>query len=466
MAASSPKAAKSLRRERRDALVHLGACDLRDRIARGEVRVADYCESLLGHIAATEPDVQAWAWLDGDFVMDQARRLDALRATGRPIGPLHGVPVALKDIIDTRRIPTENGTVLDKGRVPAADAFVVDRLKSAGAIVLGKTVTTELAFMQPGKTRNPAAPGHTPGGSSSGSAAAVAAAMAPVALGTQTVGSVIRPASFCGIVGYRPTFGAIPRTGILAQSPSLDTVGLMARSIDDVALVGEVLFGHDAADRASELAPPPRLHEVATRRPPVTPMLAFVRPPGWERADEALRSGMRELFEMLGEQAFEADLPNAFDEAAEIRERIHFAEMAKCYYTYERRGRDQLSDVIRTAIDRGKSVPARDYIAALDWPDIYYAGLSEILERCDAIVTPAALGPAPEGLDTTGDGLFNGLWSLCRTPVVTLPLLASDSGVPMGVQLVGRRGDDGRLLRTARWLAATVAADMQAGSET
>lgn len=439
------------------ALLGLGAVELRDRLARGALRAVDLAEACLQAVAKEEPRVQAWAWLDGDDVMAQARRLDQLRATGRPVGPLHGLPVALKDIIDTRRIPTENGTPLDAGRVPADDAFVVERLRAAGAIIMGKTVTTELAYHEPGKTRNPHDPERTPGGSSSGSAAAVAAGMVPLAVGTQTGGSVIRPAAFCGVVGYKPTFGQIPRTGILTQSPSLDTVGVFARRAEDAALIAEVLFGHDAGDRATAPMPPPRLSQTALARPPVTPMFAFVQPPGWAQADADTRGGLAELAGLLGEQCFQAGLANAFGEAAAIHRRINLAEMAKCYYAYEKRGGDALGAATRAALEEGRSILARDYLAALDWPDVLYAGIEEILDRCDAIVAPAAPGPAPAGLASTGSAVFNAVWSLCRVPCITLPLLESSDGMPIGVQLIGRRGDDARLLRTARWLAETVA---------
>ncbi|WP_242652225.1 amidase [Limimaricola pyoseonensis] len=434
------------------AMLDLTARELRDRLAAGALDAAALVEACLDRIAALEPKVQAWAWLDGDHALQQARALDAHRRSGRPVGPLHGLPVALKDVIDTAKIPTANGTALDEGRVPEKDAWLVERLKAAGAIVIGKTVTAELAFLHPGKTRNPHDESRTPGGSSSGSAAAVAAGMVPFAVGTQTGGSVIRPAAFCGTVGFKPSFGAIPRTGVLSQSPSLDTIGVFARTVEDAALLAEVLYGHDPADRATALAPAPRLHAIATTKPPVRPTLAFLRPPGWDDAHPDTHAGLSELVEALGEQCFEAALPSAFDEAAAIRERINLAEMAKSYYGYEKRGRAQLSEEMQGALDRGKAIPARDYIAALDWPDVLYAGLDEIFERCDAILVPAAPGPAPEGHASTGDSIFNGLWTLCGTPAVTVPLLQSETGLPMGVQLVGRRGDDARLLRTARWL--------------
>ena len=252
-----------------EAALDLGAVALRDRLAAGALKAADLAEAAIARIEATEPEIRAWAWFDPEFVRAQAKALDAHRATGRPIGPLHGLPVGLKDIIDTARIPTENGTALDAGRVPREDAFVVARLKAAGALILGKTATTELAFFAPAPTRNPANPAHTPGGSSAGSAAAVAAGQTPLAVGTQTAGSVIRPAAFCGVVGFKPSFGAVPRTGILAQSPSLDTVGVFARSVPDAALLAETLYGHDPRDRATAPAPPPRLLDIATARPPL-----------------------------------------------------------------------------------------------------------------------------------------------------------------------------------------------------
>ena len=435
-----------------EALLSLGAVDLRDRIASGALRALDLVEACIARIEAREDEVRAWAWFDADYVREQARALDAHRSSGRAIGPLHGLPVALKDIIDTKRIPTENGTVLDKGRVPMRDAYVVERLRQAGAVVMGKTVTTELAFLHPGKTRNPHDPAHTPGGSSSGSAAAVADGMVPLAVGTQTGGSVIRPASYCGVTGFKPSFGAIPRRGILMQSPTLDTVGVFAADPQGAALLADALFGHDAADAATTLAPPPRLLDMARAAPPLKPVFAFVRPPGWEAADPDVHAAFAELVEALGEQVFEVELPRAFAEAAGQRRRINFAEMSRHYYRYWRDGADSLGPETRAALEEGNAILARDYLAALDWAPVLTAGLDEIFDRCDAILCPAATGPAPEGLGFTGDAIFNGLWTLCGTPAISVPLLTAENGLPMGVQLVGRRGNDARLLRTANWL--------------
>jgi Asp-tRNA(Asn)/Glu-tRNA(Gln) amidotransferase A subunit family amidase len=285
--------------------------------------------------------------------------------------------------------------------------------------------------------------------------------MVPLAVGTQTAGSVIRPASFCGITGFLPSKGTIPRTGILAQSTTLDRVGVFARSVEDAAMLAEVLFGHDATDKATAPAPAPRLLETARAAVPVTPQFALVRTPYWPKADEECRLAVEELAGMLGEGCFEAELPAPFAEAATIRERINFPEMAKCLHRYAREGADRLSPEITAAMAKGREVLAHDYIAALDWPDYLYAALDEIFQRCDAILTPAAPGPAPKGLDSTGSPLFNAIWTLCGTPVITLPVFEAENGLPMGIQLVGPRDGDARLLRTARWLVEK----LEAGNE-
>lgn len=433
-------------------IMALGATELRDRLASGALDAQTLVEACIARIEAREAEVRAWAHFDADFARHQARAVDGLRRSGRPVGALHGLPVGLKDIIDTARVPTENGCTLDAGRVPDRDAWIVQRLKGAGAIILGKTVTTELAFLHPGPTRNPHDPVHTPGGSSSGSAAAVADGMVPLAVGTQTGGSVIRPASFCGVTGFKPTFGAIPRTGILKQSHSLDTVGVFAMDPSGAAMLADVLFGHDPADPATGPAPFPALERTASGTPPLPPVFAVVRPPGWARADADLKAAMEGVEETLGDQAFRVELPSVFDDAAAQRERINLAEMSRHYQRYETAGKGQLSDMTAEAIRAGAAMPARDYLTALDWPPVLLTALEKILARCDAILCPAAPGPAPDGLESTGDSIFNGLWTLCGMPAVTVPMLTASNGLPMGVQLVGRHGDDARLLRTARWL--------------
>lgn len=446
-----------------NAILSLSAVELRDRLAGGALRAVDLAEACLRQIEAVDPKVQAWTWLDPEFVRKQAAALDALRGTGRPVGPLHGVPVAIKDVIDTVKIPTENGTVIDRGRVPVKDAWIVARLKQAGALIVGKTVTTELALFTPGKTRNPHDTTRSPGGSSSGSAAAVATRMVPLAIGTQTAGSVIRPAAFCGVTGFKPTFGAIPRTGVLAQAPSLDTVGVFANTVEDAALLADVLFGQDDDDPATGLAPPPRLLATAQSEPPLKPVFAFSPPPHWDRADDETRAAFSELREALDGQCDEIPLPPVFEQANGLRETVQMAELAKALYSYERRGWDQLSSGMRKAIETGRATLARDYLSALDARPIFNAALDEIFERYDAIITAATPAPPPLAEEGTGDPIYNGLWTFCGVPAISLPLLAFESGLPMGVQLIGRRGDDARLLRTARWLVAHLRGEAEGG---
>jgi Asp-tRNA(Asn)/Glu-tRNA(Gln) amidotransferase A subunit family amidase len=234
--------------EAKDAGERLGAVAAARQIRDGKISSDELTRACLARIEAREPEVQAWAFLDPEHALRQARAADEWRKRGRPLGPLHGLPVGVKDIIDTADMPTENGTVLHKGRMPRHDAAAVRMLRAAGAVILGKTVTTECAYFSPGKTRNPRNIEHTPGGSSSGSAAAVAAGMVPAAIGSQTAGSVIRPASFCGVYGYKPTHGLIPRTGVLTLSRALDHVGCFSRSVEDLALLAEVLTGYDEGD--------------------------------------------------------------------------------------------------------------------------------------------------------------------------------------------------------------------------
>jgi len=356
--------------------------------------------------------------------------------------------------------------VLDADRVPTRDAWIVARLKQAGAVIMGKTATAELAFAHPAATRNPRAPSHTPGGSSSGSAAAVADRMAPLAIGTQTAGSVIRPAAFCGIVGFKPSFGAIPRTGILRQSPNLDTVGVFAADLAGAALLAEALFGHDAADAATAPAPAPGLLEAARAEPAETPAFGFVKGPAWESADDETKDAFAALAGSLAGRCEQVALPDVFAEALAARESINFVEMARNYHRYVDQGRDRLGPQTIEAIARGETISDRDYAAALELPAVLNAALERLFARFDAILTPAAPGPAPAGLASTGSPAFNGLWTLCGTPAITIPALEAANGLPMGVQLVGPRPGDARLLRTANWLVRYLAPPQQGGEAT
>jgi Asp-tRNA(Asn)/Glu-tRNA(Gln) amidotransferase A subunit family amidase len=285
--------------------------------------------------------------------------------------------------------------------------------------------------------------------------------MVPLAVGSQTAGSVIRPGSFCGVVGFKPTFGLIPRTGALLQSAPLDTIGVFARSVEDAALIADVLAGHDAGDPDSRLEAPPRLLELARSKPPLKPLFGFVKQPAWDQAEPTTQEAFGELVEELGEQCDEVPLPDLFAEAAAAHRAIMTAGFARNLRHYQARGADQLSPQLLSAIEEGQAVTAVQYLAALDWREVLHAGVERIFERYDVIVTPAAIGEAPVGLDATGLPVFNTLWTLLGLPAVTLPLMQGPNGMPLGVQLVGRRGLDGRLLRTARWLMDDLKAQMQ-----
>ena len=430
-------------------------------LKRGAIRSFDLVEACLARISKRDDEVQAWAHLDPEFARTQARACDNFREAGHDTGPLHGLPVGIKDIFDTRELPTENGTALDAGRQPTEDCSVVSQLKAAGAVIMGKTVTTELAVYHPGKTRNPHNPKHTPGGSSSGSAAAVASYMVPLAVGTQTNGSVIRPASFCGVVGFKPSHGLIPRTGILAQSHWLDTVGVFARSVEDAAMIAEVLVAYDPGDKDTRARVRPPLAKTAVEEPPMPPMLTFAKTAVWDQADKETQDAFGELKELLGEGCDDLDLPEPFEHAVELHRKIMNADLAKSFAGYYEHGKDKLTDVLKRMIENGQEVTAVDYNKAVDGREFLNDGLDGVFDRYDAIITPATVGEAPAGLDSTGSPIFNSLWTYCGTPAITLPLMEGPNGLPLGVQLVSRRGDDARLLRTARWLMRRVADEAQ-----
>ncbi len=439
-------------------LFELSAVAATQLIRDGQLTSEDLVRACLKRIDELEPSVQAWAHLDREYALQQARNADEAQREGKALGPLHGVPVGVKDIFDTRDMPTEDGTVLHAGRQPLYDSKVVALLRETGAIILGKTVTTELAVYGPGKTHNPHDQNRTPGGSSSGSAAAVAAQMVPLAVGTQTNGSTIRPASYCGVVGFKPTFGLIPRGGVLRTSRSLDTVGTFARTIEDAALLVDVLAGHDPGDPDTRPMAPPQILDTALSDPPVPPQLAFIKTPAWSAIEADCAEGFAELNEALGERCDEVELPGIFGEGASAHRRVMLAEIAHNLRHYYQHGADRLADETRAAIEEGRTIGTVDYLAALDWRETLYAGLEEVFERYDAIVTPAAAGEAPASLDSTGSAAFNALWSFLGMPAITLPLLTGARGMPIGVQLVGQRNNDGRLLRTARWLVNTLGA--------
>ena len=438
-------------------LCALGLGEAAAEIREGRVSSTELVTACLERIAEVEPDVQAFAFLDRDHALRQAAALDEHRAFGRPTGPLHGVPVAIKDVFDTADYPTEFGSPIWAGRTPRADAVAVNRLRAAGAVILGKTVTAEFAYFHPGKTRNPHDKTRTPGGSSMGSPAAVAAFMVPGAIGTQTNGSTIRPAAYCGVVGFKPTHGLIPRTGALLLSRALDHVGVFARSVEDVALLAELMAGSDAEDPDTRPLARPLLASTAASEPPLAPRFAFVKSAFWDQAEPVTRDAFAELAEALGEGASEVDLGPSFGRAIDLHKAVMEVEMAHNLHRDYEQGRDRFSPQLRQLVERAREVRAVDYAAALAGAAPLNATLDEVFSEYDAILTPAAPGEAPVG-EATGNPVFCTTWTYLGTPAITLPLLRTEAGMPLGVQLVGRRDNDARLLRTARWLVKTLEA--------
>jgi Asp-tRNA(Asn)/Glu-tRNA(Gln) amidotransferase A subunit family amidase len=441
----------------RDEITSLPAAEAARAIAAGELLSEEMVEACLQVIDARDGDVQAWQTLDRNHALEQARARDDLRRSGRLSGPLQGVPVAIKDNVDTEDLPTEDGTVLHAGRRPLKDATLVSRLRSAGAVILGKTVTTEFAYFTPGKTRNPHAAAHTPGGSSSGSAAAVAAGMVPLAVGTQTNGSVIRPASFCGVVGYKPSFGVISRNGVLRTSRSLDQVGVFARSVRDAALIAQCLAGYDPEDEDTVHASWQQLAAMAVSEPPLDPAFGLLRSKLWDQAAADTLAGFDELSEELGSGIQRFDLGEVAVDINGAHQTIMRAEMAFSLGGEYRRGKERMSPRLVELIESGMEVGAVQYQQARQVAQRLHEEVEALFDSCDVMMLPAAIGTAPAGLESTGDPLFCSMASLFGMPAISLPLLVGENGLPIGVQLVGRRFDDARLLRAANWLVTRLA---------
>jgi len=437
-----------------EALVELSLAAAVQGMASGGISCADYTLACLARIEAREPEVQAWAWLDRELALAKAREADQALTAGRSVGPLHGIPVGIKDIMHTRGLPTGMGSATFAGFIPDDSAAVVEAVERAGAFVLGKTVTSELAYFAPGKTRNPHDPAHTPGGSSSGSAAAVAAGMVPGALGTQTNGSVIRPAAFCGVVGFKPSAGLIPTRGIQPFSPSLDQVGVFTRGVADAGLLASVLIDPlaQAGDMASSLAALTPLDRI--------PRLLAVRQPVWDQAvpaqqDMFLTSVTR--LRQAGADVEERELPEIFNESHSVHRTIMYFEAAHGLLAMQSRHRPQLSDVLNQLIDEGLRIPMAAYEASLARRSLLQQALADFLATTDAIVTPPATGEAPATLEHTGSPAFCTIWSLAGVPAITIPVGSGPSGLPLGLQLVGRHRQDSALLATADWCARALA---------
>jgi amidase len=409
-----------------------------DEIAAGRLTAEALTRACLERIAEREPVVRAFAHLDPERALAEARRRDGAEVRG----PLHGLPLAFKDLIDTADLPTAYGSRIYAGNRPAQDAACVALARAAGAVVLGKTVTTEFAMRAAGPTANPHDPARTPGGSSSGSAAAVADRMVPVAFGTQTGGSVIRPASYCGIVGYKPSLGTINRTGVKPLAESVDTVGLFARSVADVALVSAVLAGEEPVRQRIEPLAPERV--------------GLYRTPYWGAAEDASRAAVEAAAAMLaraGVRVEEVTLPAAFDDFNELQSMVLRFEAYRTF-AYERTAHaDLLAPGTLEELEAGSRIARRDYLDAKARIRACRGMIDEAFGNLDLLLAPSAPGEAPRGLESTGEPTFNRLWTGLLTPCLNLPGFTGPNGLPVGVQTVGARDDDHRLLCWSAWIA-------------
>jgi Asp-tRNA(Asn)/Glu-tRNA(Gln) amidotransferase A subunit family amidase len=419
--------------------------ELAHRLASGSTTVEAIARACLERIEACDPVVRAWAHIDPEAALAGARELDRVAPAAR--GPLSGIPLGVKDIFDTHDMPTAYGSPIYAGHRPQADAASVAIARRRGMFPLGKLVTTEFAAWPPGPTTNPHDRTRTPGGSSSGSAAAVAAGMVPVAFATQTTGSIIRPAAFCGVVGYKPSLGTLPCVGARAISESFDTVGVIALTVADAAFVVGALSG-----RALELAP----------QPTAAPRLGICLTHEWRAAQhetEALFEALPRRLEQAGARPTLVVLPGGFAGLAEAQGRIWTFEIARCLADEHRRFRDLIREPLRGMLDDGAAMPVAEYDASLELLRDCRAATPEVFEGLDALVVPSAPGEAPD-IATTGDPVFNRVWSALGTPAITVPAGLGPSGLPLGVQVVGVPGHDARALACAAWVEAALAQDV------
>ena len=421
----------------------LGLVEAAAAIRAGSLRSTDLVDACLERIDRRETVVGAWAYLDADAARAAARACDRKA----PRGPLHGIPLAVKDIIDTVGMPTELGTSIYRGRRPAWDATCVALARRAGAIVLGKTVTTELAYFAPGKTANPRNPAHTPGGSSSGSAAAVADCMALAGFATQTAASIIRPASFCGVVGYKPSFGTFSLAGIKPFAESLDTLGTITRSVADARYLCCALLG--------------TVYEMGGVRDTLAPRVGLCRTSWWNDADADSQAAVETAAHRLagaGAIVSEAVLPPWFATLADVQRTVMAYEGAQSYaYEYDAH-RDELSQQLRELIGQGLAIERGRYLDARAQAARAAREFADWIRNWDIVLAPAATGEAPAGLASTGDPIFSRMWTLLGLPSITLPGFAGAHGLPIGVQLVAGAGQDEGLLALGEWVEARLAA--------
>ena len=419
-------------------LNELTASEAARRIAAGEITSEAVVADCLSRIREREPAVQAWQHLDPEYALAQARQRDA----EAPSGPLHGVPVGIKDTFDTVDMPTTWESPIYAGNRPGADASAVALLRAAGAVILGKTVATEFAGLDAGKTRYPHNGAHTPGGSSSGSAAAVADAMVPVALGSQTAGSIIRPAAFCGAVGYKPSYGALSRRGMAPIADALDTVGLMTRSIDDLELVLAVLT----------CRPPPPADRAAAR----PPRIGLCRTHLWAEIDPSAAAAVEDAASRLaaaGAEVSEVELPSRFADLAALQMKLLGFETARTFAHEWRLHRDRIGPRFQALIEIGLQATFADFQAAIRCAEICRTELAALFDDHDMLLTMSAKGEAPQGLASTGDMSFQSLWTFLHVPCVSLPSHTGPNGLPIGTQFIGPFQGDDTLLADIRWAA-------------
>ncbi len=421
----------------------LTAVDAAAHIRSGELTSEALVRACLARIDDRESGVQAWSYLDRDYAIGEARAAD-LRA---PSGALHGVPIGVKDIIDTVDMPTALGSPIYAGRQPQWDAACVAAARAAGAIVLGKTVTTEFAYFHPDNTRNPHDVRHTPGGSSSGSAAAVAACMVPLAFGSQTAASLIRPATYCGVYGYKASYDELSLSGIRPFAESLDTLGLMARSLGDIALLRSVLLGSPERATIAALASPPRI--------------GLCRTPQWSLADPCVQNAVEACAERCGRagaSVADVDLPAHFGALIDAQKAIMAYEAAHNYVYEMTRHADKLSAAFCALVESGRRISRESYYGAKRAVANAALDLAAIFTGFDVLVTPAAIGEAPLAAIGTGDPVMSRMWTALHVPALAIPVTKGPQGLPVGVQLIAADGADDRLLEVGQWMATALAA--------
>ena len=425
--------------------------ELAAKIKDAQISSVEICERYIERINKFEKDIKAWAHFDKKVLLEKASEADDHRKSGKPLGPLHGIPVAVKDIIGTVDMPTECGTVIRKGKSYSQNAEIVDLLLNAGAIVMGKTATSELAYLGPPKTTNPHDYSRTPGGSSSGSAASVASFMAPLSIGSQTGGSIIRPASYCGVVGYKPSYGLISRNGVLKTSNTLDHIGVFGRTVEDVALLAKILIKKDKSDPATIHYSVEKILEETKKGPLFEPKFIFYKTDFWKIIDKKSRESF-EYFIKSFKNIEVFDTPSYFKDIHRYHQIIHETDLANNFSVYYKKYKSKLSKFMQSAIAKGNKYSAKEYAEAIDFKKQSYESYQEVFEDYHGVITPSSPGVAPKGLTNTGTAEFNKVWSYLGTPCISLPLLEGENKLPLGVQLVGDRYDDHRFLGVAKWL--------------